>query len=99
MPDAGYRMPDAGYRMRDTGCGILDASCGGSAQRMEHSIKGKKVHPCFSLPASWLPNLPASGFGCGLRGERLKARFALGALRLRSVPAELEAFLPQAQRS
>ena len=29
----------------------------------------------------------------------LKERFALGALRLRSVPSELEDFLPQAQRS
>ena len=29
----------------------------------------------------------------------LKERYALGALRLRSVPSELKAFLPQAQRS
>jgi hypothetical protein len=37
--------------------------------------------------------------GCGVQVEPLKERFALGALRSRSVPSELEAFLPQAQRS
>ena len=37
--------------------------------------------------------------GCALPEEPLKERFALGALRLRSVPSELEAFLHQAQRS
>jgi len=35
----------------------------------------------------------------GLRGMPLKERFALRALRSRSVPSELEAFLPQAQLS
>jgi len=34
-----------------------------------------------------------------LRGALLKERFALGALRSRSVPSELEAFLPSEQRS
>jgi len=34
-----------------------------------------------------------------VRVAPLKERFALGALRLRSVPLEREAFLPQAQRS
>jgi hypothetical protein len=34
-----------------------------------------------------------------VRVTDLEERFALGALRLRSVPSELKAFLPQAQRS
>ena len=34
-----------------------------------------------------------------LRVAPVKERFALGVLRLMSVPSELEAFFPQAQRS
>ena len=37
--------------------------------------------------------------GYGVRDAPLKERFALGALRSRSVSSELENFLPQAQRS
>jgi len=40
-----------------------------------------------------------AGTDWGARRAPLKERFALGALRLRSVPPELEAFLPQAERS
>jgi len=39
------------------------------------------------------------GAGNGVQGAPLKERFALGALRLRSVPSELAVFLLQAQRS
>jgi len=36
--------------------------------------------------------------GCGLRGAPLEERFALGALRSRSVALELEAFLPSRRK-
>jgi len=69
--------------MRDAGCGMPDAGCG-----VRDVGCGVRDVGCG-----------VRDVGCGVRVMPLKERFALRALRLRSVPSELETYLPQAQRS
>jgi len=77
-----------GMGQRAEGMGQRAEGMGQRAEGMGQRAEGKKRVSCCGL----------RGAGCG-EGLPQKERFAIGALRLRSVPSELETFLPPRRKS